>query len=80
MSSADIVTHLAAVTGKARQEEYFNVNREGTKTLIEQCKNHKIKQFVLFFPPKADQPVADNFFIIFGMFFTKKMKRSNSKS
>jgi nucleoside-diphosphate-sugar epimerase len=41
-----IVLHLAAVTGKSRPEDYFRVNREGTRSLIEACRRAGIKRFI----------------------------------
>jgi nucleoside-diphosphate-sugar epimerase len=37
LGSSYAVIHLAAVTGKARPEEYFKVNAEGTEYFIGQC-------------------------------------------
>ncbi len=38
--------HLAALTGKARQEEYFKVNSKGTEILLEQCVRSTTKHFI----------------------------------
>ncbi len=38
LAGADGVLHLAAATGKLPPKEYFAVNVEGTRCLIEQCK------------------------------------------
>ena len=46
LSSSDIVLHLAAVTGKAKPEEYFDINARGTEYLLEQCKKSGVKQFL----------------------------------
>jgi NADH dehydrogenase len=46
LASSDIVVHLAAVTGKAKPEEYFRVNAEGTKFFIRQCEKASIKKFI----------------------------------
>ena len=40
------VVHLAAVTGKRTQKEYFAVNGEGTNILLEQCKQAGVRQFL----------------------------------
>src|ERR671923_1366456 len=37
LASSDAVIHLAATTGKARPEDYFQVNLNGTRLLTEQC-------------------------------------------
>ena len=46
LASSDIVVHLAAVTGKAKPEEYFRVNAEGTRFFIRQCEKADIKKFI----------------------------------
>lgn len=46
LGEADTVVHLAAITGKRRQEEYFSVNSEGTKVLVEQCKRAGVRRFL----------------------------------
>ena len=43
---SDIVVHLAAVTGKAKNREYFKVNVKGLETLLEQCKKCGVKRFL----------------------------------
>ena len=42
----DTVVHLAAVTGKARPAEYFRVNSEGTRTLVEAAKSQGVRNFL----------------------------------
>lgn len=46
LASCDTVVHFAAVTGKARPEEYFKVNTEGTEFLIKQCKQLGVQNFL----------------------------------
>ena len=46
LSGIDIVTHLAAVTGKAKRCDYFRVNTGGTKLLLEQCRLAGVRRFV----------------------------------
>ena len=46
LSDADTVLHLAAVTGKARRQEYFTINADGTAKLIEKCKELGVKHFL----------------------------------
>lgn len=46
LTSADIVVHLAAATGKAGPEEYFKVNAEGTRFLVKQCEQSGVKNFL----------------------------------
>ena len=46
LASSDIVVHLAAATGKAGREEYFKVNAEGTKFLINQCIRQGVTKFL----------------------------------
>lgn len=46
LASSDTVIHLAAVTGKAKPEEYFHVNAKGTEFLVNQCEKHGVKNFI----------------------------------
>jgi len=46
LESSDVVLHLAAATGKARPQEYLNVNTEGTKLFTEQCKQFGVRNFL----------------------------------
>ena len=46
LAAADTVIHLAAVTGKARRQEYFAVNTDGTAKLIEKCKELGVTHFL----------------------------------
>ena len=46
LSGIETVTHLAAVTGKAKRRDYFRVNTEGTKILLEQCRLAGVQRFV----------------------------------
>jgi NADH dehydrogenase len=46
LASSDIVLHLAASTGKAKPEEYFHVNAEGTEFLVHQCEGHGVEEFI----------------------------------
>lgn len=40
------IVHMAAITGKASPDEYFDVNIEGTRLLIEAAKKQDVKDFV----------------------------------
>ncbi len=59
LASVDCVIHLAAVTGKASPQQYFRVNVEGTRTLLEQCRRAGVQRFLhvssiaVRFPDKA---------------------------
>lgn len=46
LAECDTVVHLAAATGKAKREEYFEVNAEGTSLLIGQCIKAGVKNFL----------------------------------
>lgn len=46
LKGSDLVVHLAAVTGKAKPEEYFKVNAEGTKFLVKQCQQQGVPTFI----------------------------------
>ena len=40
------VIHMAAITGKARPPDYFSVNTEGTRLLVEKCEQAAVKNFL----------------------------------
>jgi len=46
LAETDTVIHLAAATGKATRSEYFTVNVDGIRALIEQCKRLGVKRFL----------------------------------
>lgn len=46
LTSSDVVLHLAAITGKARPDEYFDVNAKGTEFLVKQCVEAGVKNFL----------------------------------
>jgi len=38
LAKTDVVLHLAALTGRATEQEHFRVNAQGAETLLEQCR------------------------------------------
>lgn len=46
LENCDTVIHMAALTGKARSQEYFEINAKGTEFLIHACKNAHVKNFL----------------------------------
>jgi NADH dehydrogenase len=46
LAECETVVHLAAATGKCRPEEYFRVNREGTRALVEESRRAGVKNFL----------------------------------
>jgi NADH dehydrogenase len=46
LADADLVIHLAAVTGKAPRDVYYKVNTEGTKTLLRECARARVRRFI----------------------------------
>jgi len=46
LRDADVVLHLAAVTGKAPREEYYRVNVEGTRRLVDACLAGGVRKFL----------------------------------
>ncbi|MDO8281266.1 MAG: NAD-dependent epimerase/dehydratase family protein [Thermodesulfovibrionia bacterium] len=46
LASVDAVLHFAAATGKARPEDYFRTNVEGTELLIKLCEKASVKNFL----------------------------------
>lgn len=46
VDKVDCVVHLAAVTHARNMSEFYKINVEGTKNLVEACKNSKVKRFI----------------------------------
>ncbi|MDA0692981.1 MAG: NAD-dependent epimerase/dehydratase family protein [Nitrospinae bacterium] len=42
----DTVLHLAALTHSPRETDYFAVNAEGTRNLLEACRHNKVQRFI----------------------------------
>lgn len=62
LTSADCVIHLAAATGKLPPTEYFAVNVEGTRRLVEQCKLAGVRNFVFVSSIAAGFPDQSRYF------------------
>lgn len=66
LEAADVVIHLAAATGKAKPDEYFKVNAEGTRFLVEQCQQLRVPNFLYIssiavkFQDKSRYPYAQS--------------------
>jgi NADH dehydrogenase len=64
LAESDAVIHLAAATGKAPPGEHFRTNRDGTRALVEACRQIGGKQFLFVssiavnFPDKRRYPYA----------------------
>lgn len=46
IAESDCVVHLAAATGKSAPQEFFRVNVEGTRALLEQAKRGGVRRFL----------------------------------
>jgi nucleoside-diphosphate-sugar epimerase len=46
LARAETVVHMAAAVGKVEKAEYFRVNAEGTKFLIEECQQLGVRNFL----------------------------------
>lgn len=46
LAGCESVVHLAATTGKAARDEYFKVNTEGTRLLVEECRRRGVRNFL----------------------------------
>jgi nucleoside-diphosphate-sugar epimerase len=46
LASVECVIHLAAVTGKAKPEDYFRVNVAGTRALLDACRRAGVPRFL----------------------------------
>lgn len=66
LSGVDCVLHLAAATGKLPPKEYFAVNVDGTRRLIEQCQLAGVRNFLFVssiaagFPDQSRYPYAQS--------------------
>ncbi len=62
LDGADCVLHLAAATGKLSPKEYFAVNVEGTRRLVEQCKLAGVRKFLFVSSIAAGFPDQSRYF------------------
>lgn len=46
LAGADVAVHLAALTGKASKAQYWQANAEGTRALLEACRQAGVKRIV----------------------------------
>lgn len=63
VNGVDIIFHLAAIARPMAipKEMYFKVNEEGTRNLLEACKNKKIKKIIIMSSISAVGPTRDGF-------------------
>lgn len=50
------VVHMAALTGKARAEDYERINVEGTRTLVDECRKAGVRRFLFVSSIAATYP------------------------
>ena len=62
LASSDTVLHMAAVTGKAKPEGYFEVNAEGTRLLVRQCERLGVKNLLYVSTIAVKFPDISNYF------------------
>jgi len=62
LNSDVTVVHLAAVTGKAAADQYFAVNREGTKYLLARCRERRVTKFLYVSSIAAKYPDKSNYY------------------
>ena len=64
LRECDVVIHMAAATGKSKPQDLFNVNLEGTRVLVEKCRQLHVKNFLYVssiavkFPNTSQYPYA----------------------
>jgi len=46
LAGTDVVMHLAALTGRATEQEHFRVNAQGVETLLERCRSVGVKRIL----------------------------------
>jgi nucleoside-diphosphate-sugar epimerase len=62
ISGADTLVHLAAITGKSRPNQYFQVNVEGTRALTDMCRRVGISKFLFVSSIAAGFPDKKNYY------------------
>jgi NADH dehydrogenase len=62
LALSDTVLHLAAITGKAKPEEYFSANAEGTRLLVHECERLGTKNFLYVSTIAVKYPDITNYF------------------
>jgi nucleoside-diphosphate-sugar epimerase len=55
VSEVDTVVHLAAITHTNHESDYFKINSEGTRNLVQACEDKKVRRFV-FVSSRAAHP------------------------
>lgn len=61
LKACDTVVHLGAVTGKAKAEDFFQVNAKGTGVLLDQCKAAGVKNFLFVSTIAVTYPNKDGY-------------------
>src|SRR5438094_476958 len=46
LGKSEVVLHLAALTGRATEQEHFRVNAEGTETLLTECQQAGVQRIL----------------------------------
>ena len=62
LAQCNTVLHLAAVTGKAKPSEYFDINTNGTKYLVRECERQGVKQFLFTSTIAVTFPDISNYY------------------
>src|SRR3989344_2100082 len=62
VKNIDVIFHLAAIARPMAipDELYFKVNEQGTKNLLEACKNKKLKKIIIMSSISAVGPTRDD--------------------
>jgi NADH dehydrogenase len=47
LAGCDTVLHLAAATGRTSREDAFSINANGTRALVQECRRHGVRDFLL---------------------------------
>lgn len=62
LADCKTVIHLAARTGKANQAEFYEDNAAATKTLLDQCQCHEIRNFLYISTIAVTYPETDRYY------------------
>src|SRR3989344_3021432 len=61
LNKAKILIHLAAVIDLANKKEYYKINVEGTKNLVDSCKKNKIKRIIFVSSMASTKDYLDDY-------------------
>ncbi len=76
LTASDCVVHLAAATGKSVPQEFFRVNVEGTRALLEQAQRSGVRQFLFISSIAARYADNERYYYAQSKFQAEELVRS----